>query len=127
MSDEPVNQKTKEPEEPEQGVRDALLKVLDHERTQAVIDHRRKMKGATLTPYSAKLLANELSKAPNPNDAADTMILRGWRGFKSEWLESKHQGQPPNVTVDAFGNELMEVTLDEVKTVDQFGAKFEER
>ena len=68
--------------------KDELSKVLDTERTEAVIQHRRAIK-KPLSAYAAKLLANELAKAPDPNAAADTMIAAGWQGFEVGWLENR--------------------------------------
>ncbi len=66
--------------------REELERVLDPEHSQAVIDHR-KAKRAPLTAYAAKLLARKFEKAPDPNAAADAMIVNGWQGFEVEWLE----------------------------------------
>ena len=71
-----------------------LQTVLDGERTLAVIEHRRR-KRAPLTPHTATLLVKQLSKWPDPNAAADEMMLRGWTGFKAEWMvNGKGQGPP---------------------------------
>lgn len=71
-------------------VRDALLAVLDELHADAVIEHRKAIK-FPLTQHAAHLLAKALGAARYPNVAADTMIERGWRGFKLEWTK----GQSP--------------------------------
>ncbi|MGO4741058.1 YdaU family protein [Bosea sp. 2KB_26] len=62
----------------------ALEGVLSPERAQAVIAHRRTLK-KPLTLHAARLLANQLALAAEPDRAADLMILRGWQGFAPEW------------------------------------------
>lgn len=69
---------------------DALLAALDADHAQAVLDHR-KTKKCALTVFAAKLLAKEFGKCPDPNAAAEEMILRGWQGFKAEWLVARSQ------------------------------------
>lgn len=72
---------------------DELATVLDAERARAVIDHRQRIR-APLTPHAARLLAGKLAEAPDPNAAADMMLLRGWRGFDVNWpAASPQQGQ----------------------------------
>lgn len=78
--------------------RQELSKVLDDDRAAAVIDHRQKMR-KPLTAHAAKLLAKDLAKWRDPNEAADEMIARGWQGFKPEWLQNsmggRSQGRDP--------------------------------
>lgn len=64
---------------------DALKTVLDAEHATAVLDHR-KTKKCALTPFAAKLLAKEFAKCPDPNAAAEEMIIRGWTGFRADWM-----------------------------------------
>ncbi len=68
----------------------ALGMVLDAEHAIAVLDHR-KTKKCALTSFAAKLLAREFAKCPDPNAAAEEMIIRGWQGFKAEWLQRPQQ------------------------------------
>jgi hypothetical protein len=63
----------------------ALQAVLDAEHAAAVLDHR-KTKKCALTPFAAKLLAKEFGKCSDPNAAAEEMILRGWAGFRADWM-----------------------------------------
>src|SRR5690606_18735220 len=65
-----------------------LRAVLDEEHAQAVIEHRKAIK-AKLTPHAARLLAKQFARCADPNEAADEMILRGWRGFKPEWVRDR--------------------------------------
>lgn len=78
---------------------DELASVLDAERARAVIDHRQRIR-APLTPHAARLLAGKLAEAPDPNAAADLMLLRGWRGFDVKWpAASPQQGQSRPVSL----------------------------
>lgn len=70
--------------------RDELAEVLDADRSEAVIEHRQRIR-KPLTAYAAKLLARQLANWHDPNEAADVMIANGWQGFKPEWLERQHQ------------------------------------
>lgn len=65
--------------------RQQLETVLDAEHSEAIIQHRQ-AKRAKLTPYAAKLLAAQFAKCENPNAAAEEMLLRGWQGFKADWV-----------------------------------------
>jgi hypothetical protein len=61
--------------------------VLDAEHAAAVVEHRQKLR-KPLTPRAAKALAKALEKAPNPNEAAEAMLARGWAGFDVAWLKN---------------------------------------
>lgn len=63
----------------------ALGTVLDADHAQAVLDHR-KTKKCALTVFAAKLLAKQFALCPDPNAAAEEMIIRGWTGFKADWM-----------------------------------------
>lgn len=74
--------------------RQELETVLDADRTQAVIDHRQRIR-KPLTAHAAKLLAGKFAKCPDPNAAADAMIANGWQGFEPEWMERRQaRGSP---------------------------------
>lgn len=79
---------------------DALLTTLDEEHALAVMDHR-KTKKCALTAFAAKLLAKQFALCPDPNAAAEEMILRGWQGFKAEWLARPRQNTGRRNYVDA--------------------------
>ncbi len=66
--------------------RDELLKVLDQDRTDAVVEHRQRIR-KPMTAHAAKLLAGKFARCPDPNAAADAMIANGWTGFEPHWLE----------------------------------------
>jgi hypothetical protein len=89
---EPQESKNSTPASP--SPRQHLETVLTTEQAEAVLQHRKSIK-APLTQRSAKLLATELAKCPDPNAAADTMMLRGWRGFEASWLVNPPRGSPP--------------------------------
>jgi hypothetical protein len=105
---EPQESKNSTPAAP--SPRQHLETVLTTEQAEAVLQHRKSIK-APLTQRSAKLLATELAKCPDPNAAADTMMLRGWRGFEASWLVNPPRGSPPtskpNPALDA-ADALME-------------------
>jgi uncharacterized protein YdaU (DUF1376 family) len=87
--------------------RQELETVLDEERADAVIEHRQRMR-KPLTARAAKMLAGKLSKAGDPNRAADLMIERGWAGFEVDWTRRTFCNDPPskakpNIWDDAFG------------------------
>lgn len=73
--------------------KDILLEVLNDETAIAVIEHRTSLR-KPLTPRAARLLVNELQKTPDPNAAADEMILRGWQSFKADWGVKDGMKQP---------------------------------
>lgn len=79
--------------------RDALAmlsEVLDVTRSKAVLQHRRSRKLA-VSEHAIGLLVANLKACPDPNAAADEMILRGWTSVKAEWLErdKPRQQAPP--------------------------------
>jgi hypothetical protein len=75
---------------------EVLANVLDAEHASAVVEHRARLR-KPLTAHAAKLLANKFAEAPEPNAAADAMILNGWQGFDQEWLDNNRQRGPPRV------------------------------
>ena len=66
--------------------RDVLLECLKPETADAVLEHR-KAKRCPLTPFAAQLLVKGFQSTADPEDAAQTMIARGWQGFKAEWYD----------------------------------------
>lgn len=86
--------------------RDELSEVLDAEHSEAVIEHRKRIR-KPLTAYAAKLLARQLVQWRDPNEAADAMIANGWQGFKPEWLagreaQQKQTGHRNQGMIEAF-------------------------
>ena len=81
---EPQEKKDNAPASP--SPRKHLETVLDAERAEAVIEHRKRIK-SPLTPHAAKLLAREFSKCADPNAGADRMVKDGWRGFDAKWMD----------------------------------------
>jgi hypothetical protein len=73
--------------ETKHAILDALLTVLDADHAQAVLDHR-KGKKSPLTAFAANLLAKQFALCPDPNAAAEEMILRGWTGFRADWIRN---------------------------------------
>lgn len=84
-----------------------LQAVLDLEHAEAIVDHRR-AKRSKLTAFAARLLAREFAKCPDPNFAAEQMILRGWQGFKAEWIPS--EPLPPQTGAQANGKQYVAMT-----------------
>lgn len=83
--------------------RQALETVIDADHADAVLDHR-KAKRSPLTLRAAQLLAKEFAKCPSPNDAADEMLIRGWQGFKAEWVLPKQMASQALSVGSVFGN-----------------------
>lgn len=75
--------------------RDELRAVLDETRTEAVIEHRKRLR-KPLTVRAAHLLAKRFGECSDPNTAADAMVLNGWAGFDRSWIE---RDRPRGVTV----------------------------
>ena len=84
--------------------RSELETVLDAERTEAVIEHRQRLR-KPLTARAAKLLVGKLSKADDPNAAADCMVANGWAGFEVEWMARRAGSDPPK-PLGGFGAAL---------------------
>ena len=64
-----------------------LCEVVDADHSKAILAHRKSIK-KPLTVFAAKLLAGKLSACPDPNAAADEMILSGWARIDVSWLQS---------------------------------------
>jgi hypothetical protein len=111
---EPQESKNSTPAAP--SPRQHLETVLTTEQAEAVIQHRKSIK-APLTQRSAKLLARELAKCPDPNAAADTMMLRGWRGFEASWLVNPPRAGPaPKLApMDHFRNYANEISDGQIR------------
>lgn len=74
--------------------REALETALDPSHAQAVIEHRQRLR-KPMTAYAAELLARRLAECPNPNEAADMMIEKGWQSISSAWIKPKEQPKVP--------------------------------
>ncbi len=90
---------------------EALTTVLDEDHARGVIEFRQKTIKKPLSEFAAKLLAKELAKAPDPNAAAEEMVLRNWRGFKADWLQPK--GQQRQSVGSVFGNLAAQMERDD--------------
>lgn len=87
---------------------DALLTVLDEETAKEVVDYRQRMgRRYALTERSAKMLAKQLARCPDPRAAAEEMIIRGWQAIKPEWIKQE-PAQPQRVGMADFGRNLLE-------------------
>lgn len=91
---EPIEKKPSVSKKSEPSPRQELEAVLDGERAGAVIDHRQRIR-KPLTGRAAKMLAAKFAQCPDPNAAADYMILQGWQGFEPDWMNRLRQGSPP--------------------------------
>lgn len=74
--------------------------VLDSERARAVVDHRLRLR-KPLTAHAARLLAKKLALFPDPNEAADRMIEKGWQSIEVDW--DKPRSTAPPVKPLSFG------------------------
>ncbi|NYD82086.1 uncharacterized protein YdaU (DUF1376 family) [Ochrobactrum intermedium] len=104
--------KAQAPEKP--SVKSELMKVVDEDHAQAVIEHRKAIK-KPMTVRAAQLLAGKFAKCQNPNAAVDMMISSGWQGFEPEWLENRKSStrrEPPpkrgETATDIWADELRE-------------------
>jgi hypothetical protein len=77
-----------------QEVLSAFGEILSPQTAEAVVSHRVKLR-KPLTAHAARLLAKQLSKASDPEEAANTMMVRGWIGFDPSWGDSQRGGQGP--------------------------------
>lgn len=116
-------EKTESPRESRAPGASALLsilkEVLDEDRAQAVIDHRKRLgRGKGLTERSARILANRLRACPDPAAAADELIVRGWTSVSAEWLQPR---APPN------GNGHAKPTMADIWRASQEAAAEHER
>ncbi|MDK1375830.1 MULTISPECIES: hypothetical protein [unclassified Sinorhizobium] len=71
-----------------------LLAVLDEDHAEPVLVHRQRLR-KPLTARAAQMLAKDLSRCPDPNAAADEMLVAGWLSVKPEWLENRRQPRSP--------------------------------
>ncbi|MDI6026740.1 hypothetical protein QBK99_11115 [Corticibacterium sp. UT-5YL-CI-8] len=71
---------------------DAFAGVLTEETAKEVVAYRSRMgRRYALTERSAKMLARQLARCPDPDAAAEEMIVRGWQSIKPEWLKPEKQ------------------------------------
>lgn len=84
-----------------------LMTILDEEHARAIIEYRRVTIKKPLTAYGAKLLAGKLAAWGDPNEAADIMMERLWRGFEVEWMRKPSRPTKPSA-VDAMNSIFQE-------------------
>lgn len=78
-----------------------LESVLSPEIAAGVIEHRQKMH-KPLTALAAKGLAKAFAETGTPDLAAQTMVERGWQGFRPDWF-ARDQA-PPTAARDPPSN-----------------------
>lgn len=78
--------KKSKPVSAEREVLEILATVLSPETCADLLEHR-KAKRSKLTAGAAKGLVKEFTASGDPESAAREMLLRGWTGFKAEWLD----------------------------------------
>ncbi|WP_375568737.1 hypothetical protein ABWH92_12245 [Ahrensia marina] len=81
---------------------ETLSKVVTEDRAKALIAHRRNKK-SPITPHIADLIVQTLSKAQDPNAAADEWMERGWQAWRPDWSDLPKVGasDPPPSESDA--------------------------
>lgn len=82
------------------GPRAELEAVLDPDHADALLHYFEEI-GKPLTIHTAKALARKLDTHPDPNDAADEMLLHRWTSFNAKWLEVKGADRPTDATARA--------------------------
>lgn len=70
-----------------------LQEVLSEATAKDLIAHRQAKK-SKLTPRAARELVRQFLTFGEPEKAASEMMLRGWTGFKSEWMENSARAGP---------------------------------
>lgn len=93
--------------------RDVLLECLQADTADALLAHRRAKK-CPLTAYAAKLLVKGFNSTADPEDAAQTMIARGWQGFRLDWYDDdkgKRAGRQGKGSIVEAGRKLTERLL----------------
>lgn len=90
--------------------REILGTVLDDEHAEGVVEHRRVTVKKPLTALAAKILAKEFAKCPDPNAAAEEMILRVWMGFRASWLKPE---KPQRQTLSDINSLPLEQILEQ--------------
>lgn len=98
-----VDNKPREP-----SARDILLECLSEKTVSDLIAHRQ-AKRAKLTPRAARELVKAFTAYGDAEAAAAEMILRGWTGFKPDWMVQATS--PPGSNVTAFGGKPRERDL----------------
>jgi hypothetical protein len=109
---ESFSHRKKKSKNPDVSPRDVLLECLQPETADAVLAHRR-AKRCPLTPYAARLLVKGFNATADPEDAAQTMIARGWQGFKVEWYD-KDKGNGEQRSKFAVAGERILRRLDDL-------------
>jgi len=89
---EEKEEKIKAPSAPKVSPESESLKILESclssETAADVIAHRKAIK-SPLTPGAARGLAKAFTAYGAAEEAAQAMMARGWRGFKSEWMREE--------------------------------------
>lgn len=92
--------KTKPNNQPNEGTKvstkDLLAEFPDlPENVAAEFIRYRRGKGSVMTPTAWKRMANQIRQSGwTAEDALAETMLRGWRGFKAEWVEPKGERRP---------------------------------
>ena len=79
----------------EPSARDILSECLSPKTVNDLIAHRQ-AKRAKLTPRAARELVKAFTAFGDAEAAAAEMILRGWTGFKPDWMRQAREGPPSN-------------------------------
>lgn len=74
-----------------------LLEILTPATTADLIAHR-KAKREPLTERAARIAVEEMRRHGDPEACAREWILRGWRGFKADWMPDARSASGPSVT-----------------------------
>jgi hypothetical protein len=97
-----------------QEITEILLEVIDQERIEAFILHRKKLK-KPLTPYAAKRIVNKLKECQDACQAIDVAIERGWVGIEPHWVENAISNVQKQATKQPVSHDQRLLHLDMTK------------
>lgn len=81
--------------------KDILSQILDVDHVEAFLAHRKSKKAPLTTELAAKIIVKRLVSPeirayfPDPNQAIEEIIERGWQTIKAEWLQPRQNGRTP--------------------------------
>jgi hypothetical protein len=90
----------------------ALLTVMDQEHADGLVAHRKSLR-KPLTLFAAQMLIKEYKRFGDANLAVEEQVLRGWVGFKSEWVQKTGNAVRTLTRAEHMQEELRQRILNE--------------